>query len=262
MPSTRRFETNGEHLASYLLNYHLSGARPEAWQGVETALSPTRRAAEWVQAIQEMTSLQLARRLIGAGSVLYAELGAEAAERDVKQMIIDTMLVHYSAANDIHERLRPAIKSCQSTVSAGTRRSVTTLAAHEMPYCYLCGTELDFSSGTPSEFTIDHVWPRAYGGGSVEDNLLGACRTCNGIKADTPSWALYPIQSFFAGFRSTEIAERPRTMPLAVRARQAAAFARASNLSLRDAYIRLGRPSRLDVRDADTAADFFNLVPT
>lgn len=257
--STFRFETNGEHFARYLLNHHLSGAQPERWRGVTEALEPTKRATDWVQAIQEMTSLQLARRLIGAGAILYEKFGADAAEREIKQMVIDTMLVHYTSAGEIYERLTPAIRSSRSKISDTTRLEISSFAKRQMPYCYLCGAEMDFVSDGPSKFTIDHVWPRAYGGESIVDNLLGACAQCNGLKSDTPSWALYPIQSYFAGFQSNAIANRPKTMPFAVRAKQASELAVSLNLSLRDAYIQLGRPSDLSIRDTDMAADFFNL---
>lgn len=34
--------------------------------------------------------------------------------------------------------------------------------------------------------TIDHVEPRARGGADDARNRVGACRTCNNLKADTP----------------------------------------------------------------------------
>jgi 5-methylcytosine-specific restriction endonuclease McrA len=40
--------------------------------------------------------------------------------------------------------------------------------------CYWCGCPLN-----DTEFTIDHVIPRAEGGGSTIDNMVPSCRKCN-----------------------------------------------------------------------------------
>ena len=159
-------------------------------------------ADDWIEAFQEMVSLQLARRLISAGDALMSRRhGLPAAEAEIKQVVIDTMVVHYTAAGHIYERLLPAIRSARETVINSDRQSVAAFARREMPYCYLCGTELDFSADDHQAFTLDHVWPSAYGGNSDYENLLGACRSCNEAKASEPSWAMYPIQSFVARLR-------------------------------------------------------------
>jgi 5-methylcytosine-specific restriction endonuclease McrA len=44
--------------------------------------------------------------------------------------------------------------------------------------CYWCGCPLnDKSKGC--RFTIDHIIPRANGGGSTMDNMVPSCRKCN-----------------------------------------------------------------------------------
>jgi hypothetical protein len=128
-----------------------------------------------------------------------------------------------------------------------------------MPYCYLCGTGFDFVGDSHSSFTIDHVWPKAYGGNSDIENLLGACRSCNGVKASEPSWAMYPIQSLNAGFDVQDLGVVPKSMRFAVQARAAKQLARAGRLSLRDAYVGLGRPGLPLVVSSATAVDVFNL---
>ena len=128
-----------------------------------------------------------------------------------------------------------------------------------MPYCYLCGTDVDFSADDHQAFTLDHVWPRAYGGNSDYENLLGACRSCNEAKASEPSWAMYPIQAFVAGFDVQDLDCMPKVMRFAIQARAAKQLAKRKRLSLRDAYIRLGRPSCPVVVSGGTAVDLFNL---
>ena len=252
------YETNGQHLARYLLDHYLDG-RGERWSGLERALLASNRGGDWVEAFQEMVSLQLARRLISAGDTLIGRHGLPAAEAEIKQVIIYTMVVHYSSAGSIYERLLPAIRSSRETVSGSVRRSVEALARREMPYCYLCGAAVDFSADDHQAFTIDHVWPRAYGGDSGFDNLLGACRSCNETKASDPSWAMYPIQSFVAGFEVQDLGNMPKVMRFAVQARAAKQLAKRQGLSLRDAYRKLGRPDLPVVVNGMTTVDLFNL---
>ena len=252
------YETNGQHLARYLLDHHLDGRGPR-WSGLGRALLASDRSDAWVEAFQEMVSLQLARRLISAGKELIGQHGLPAAETPVKQVIIDTMVVHYTSAGDVYERLLPAIRSARQTISGSVGESLRALAMREMPYCYLCGTDVDFDGGGHRAFTLDHVWPRAYGGNSEEENLLGACRSCNEAKSSEPSWAMYPIQSYVAGFEVQDLDDMPKRMRFAVQARAAKQLAHREGRSLRDAYLRLGRPNRPVVLDEATAVDLFNL---
>ena len=252
------YETNGQYLARYLLDQHLDG-RGSRWSGLGSALLASNRGSDWVEAFQEMVSLQLARRLISAGDKLIGRHGLPAAEAEIKQMIIETMVVHYTSAGDVYERLLPAIRSARQTISDSVRRSVTALARRERPYCYLCGTEVDFFADGHRAFTLDHVWPRAYGGNSDEENLLGACRSCNEAKSSEPSWAMYPIQSYVAGFDVEDLEDMPKEMRFAVQARTAKHLAQREGRSLRDACLRLGRPGRPAVLSEATAVDLFNL---
>ena len=254
----RPYETNGQYLARYLLDHHLDG-QGRRWSGLGSALLASNRGGDWVEAFQEMVSLQLTRRLILAGDALVGRHGLPAAETEIKQMIIDTMVVHYTSAGNVYERPLPAIRSARETTSNSVRRSVEALTRREMSYCYLCGTEVDFSADDHQAFTLDHVWPRAYGGNSDFENLLGACRSCNDAKASEPSWAMYPIQSFVAGFEVQDLGDMPKVMRFAVQARAAKQLAKREGLSLRDAYLRLGRPGPPVVVSGVTAVDLFNL---
>lgn len=252
------YETNGQYLVRYLLDHHLDG-RGRPWSGLGSALLASNRSGAWVEAFQEMVSLQLARRLISAGDTLIGRHGLPAAEARIKQVIIDTMVVHYTSAGDVYERLLPAIRSSRQTISRSVGRSLRALAIREMPYCYLCGTAMDFDADDHRAFTLDHVWPRAYGGNSDEENLLGACRACNEAKSSEPSWAMYPVQSYVAGFEVLDLEDMPKRMRFAVQARAAKQLAQREGRSLRDAYLSLGRPNRPVVLDEATAVDLFNL---
>ena len=45
--------------------------------------------------------------------------------------------------------------------------------------CEYCRSPEDFS---PDTFSIEHIYPRALGGTSEEDNLAFSCQGCNGVK--------------------------------------------------------------------------------
>ncbi|WP_419921880.1 HNH endonuclease [Candidatus Poriferisodalis sp.] len=255
----RRYETKGEYFARYLLDHYLGGREPQLWSGVGDALLASARAEDWIDAFREMASLQLCRRLIGAGAVLLTRYGLEASEREMKQMVVDTMVVHYRAAGNVYERLVPAVKSSLATINNSLRKELRAFARREMPRCYLCGVNMDFEEEGHLSFTLDHVWPRAYGGDSSFDNLLGACQSCNNHKSDTPSWAMYPVQALVAGFEieSTEVLQKD--IRFAVQARAATMLARDSDVSLREAFVQLGRPGPPSIRNTSTAVDVFNL---
>ena len=46
-------------------------------------------------------------------------------------------------------------------------------------YCYYCGCEL-----TDKNRTLDHMYPRRWGGVSIPDNLVPCCKNCNRDKMD------------------------------------------------------------------------------
>lgn len=260
MTNVRPFESKGEHLASYL-HHNFLGYGNQSWGDLSRVLLPSNRADEWVEAFQEMAVLQLSRRLIAAGEAIFNQYDQESeaiVEREIKDMIFDAMTIDYSHVNDIFIRLMPAIRSSRTRIKKGLRRRIRRHASSEMMCCYLCGIKLDFTTEEADDsMTIDHVWPRAYGGDSVYDNLLVACRSCNNIKASTPSWAMYYIQSLVVG-HVDKIEEFPKWTRLAIRTREARKTALSKNISLREAFLNLELTNEL-VAGSIGAVDGFNL---
>lgn len=260
------FESEGERLASFLQHNFLGYNNP-CWSKLSLVLLPSNRAYEWVEAFREMLVLQLVRRLISSGSVIlkkYNRDGEElVAETEIKKMIDDTMIVHSSEEVDaIYERLFPAIRARRSKVSSSTRYDVMLFAETEFPYCYLCGADLDLADIDDKRQTsidVDHVWPRSYGGNSVFENLLVVCKKCNEKKSNRPSWAMYPIQSLVERF-DRNLEKIPIEMRFSVQTRRAREIALEENVSLRDAFLKLGRPDTLVVLNERTAIDVFNLA--
>lgn len=261
--STSVYETNGEYFADYLRRTHIDGA--SVARHVPRSLIATGRGREWSDALHEMAVLHLARRLIAA-AVRIASRATEwdyLVEREIKQIILDTMTIDYFIVDELYERLAPAVRSARKDISERVRAQLRGEAHRSLPWCYLCGADLDFDADGPTAFTLDHVWPRAYGGNSDPENLLPACKSCNGRKTDVPSWALYPIQALVAGYQldSMAVADMPKEMRFAVQARAASDHARRSGTSLKEAYLALGRPDVPIVIELSTSVDVFNLLP-
>ena len=253
-----------KHLAAFLIDSYFSD-NPTAWDQVARVLLPTGRADEWKEAMREMTVLHLTHRLIKGGSTIAGGQGGldAVAKNNIKILILNTMSVRPSAVNDIYARLEPAIRSTRQKINSSTRRVIEAEARKAMPYCYLCGTDLDFDSNEDywTAFTIDHVWPRAYGGNSLADNLLPACQSCNVKKGHTPSWSMYPVQALIAGHQldDEKLATLPKEMRFSVQSRAAAHHATANATSLKDAFISLGRPGTPSVVNPQVSVDVFNL---
>ena len=258
----RPYTTAGQEFAAFLRDYHIGAHN---WVDVSRALISTGRGDRWTEAVQEMAVLHLARRLIAAASEIVNSRPEWdlVADSDIKQMIVDTMIVDYFLVNDIHARLVPAVAAARSSISSGMRKQLKAESQRDAPWCYLCGTGLDYvATDSPMFFTLDHVWPLAYGGDSDYDNLLPACQSCNHRKGHAASWSLYPIQALVHGYQLTadDIADLPKETRFAVLTRAAMDAAAALHLSLKEAFVSLGRPDLPAVVDESTSVDVFNLI--
>lgn len=256
------YTTDGEDFVDFLVGRHIGAYE---WQQLATALLSTGRGTDWSEAIREMAVLHLARRLIAGGvSIVAGRTEWDlVVEREIKQMILDTMVVDYFRVAEIYARLELAVAAARSSISAGTRNQLRSQCEREAPWCYLCGTELDFGvRGSVREFTLDHVWPQAFGGNSEPENLLPACRSCNERKGHAASWSLYPVQALVHGYRpsSDDIAAMPKEMRFAVHTRTAMREAKLRDLSLKEAFVRLGRPDLPTVIDESVSIDVYNLA--
>jgi hypothetical protein len=257
------YRTYGEQFADFLLTRHIDSA--SSAHQIPLSLIATGRGAEWAEALNEMAVLHLARRLISAAASIVGRASEwdYLVESEIKQVILDTMTVDYFVVNEIYARLQPAVRAARQSIAPGLKTQLEAAALRMTPWCYLCGTDLDFKLDGPTAFSLDHVWPRAYGGNSDPENLLAACKSCNEKKADVPSWALYPVQALVAGYQldAKHLAELPKELRFAAHAREAAERARHRQVSLKSAFCSLGRPDLPQVTDFSTSVDVFNLSP-
>lgn len=130
--------------------------------------------------------------------------------------------------------------------------------------CYGCGRLFgavyeDSPDGLKA--TTDHIWPRALGGDTIEQNLLPACASCNSAKGNIATWQMAWIQPVVFsdvdeahGLRSLQ-----REVKTALHIRAAMTYAHMNGSTLRDALRVIG-PREPPVRiDPDQGCDFFNL---
>lgn len=66
------------------------------------------------------------------------------------------------------------------------RKRLTTLAEAQNWRCCYCGCRMQRSTGLdePQDATIEHILCRCHGGTDDPDNLVVACRICNGARAN------------------------------------------------------------------------------
>lgn len=71
--------------------------------------------------------------------------------------------------------------------------------------CAYCGNKED-GKGVKIHLTIDHVRPKAFGGGSLRTNLVPACAACNSNKGSNRDWlAWYKTQTFYCDQKAARI---------------------------------------------------------
>src|SRR5262249_31393125 len=105
-----------------------------------------------------------------------------------------------------HRQSIRAVNASLGHVTQKERDKIKQKAIEHHPHCYMCNCRLDFTEKDPiRKFTVEHLWPRCYGGDSIDDNLLPACGSCNSDKkGDFATWGMTNVQSLVLGFSPTE----------------------------------------------------------
>ena len=131
-------------------------------------------------------------------------------------------------------------------------------------HCYLCGRILVFSQeDTNAKFTLDHLWPRDFGGDSIEENLLPACKECNSQhKKNYPTWAMTNVHSLLLGFEPSEnsLKRVPGSSRYAIHHRHVQNIAIEKQISLKEAYVFAGPSEGVRVIEPLEFGHFFNLA--
>lgn len=124
--------------------------------------------------------------------------------------------------------------------------------------CYLCAAGLgqwDLVQ-RDRDIPLDHLWPRAFGGVSYEENLLPICDRCNGLKKDRITWDVYgTVHDYALSHHSASGRDLTR---MALHRRAATKLAEDDGMSLKEAFSRLGPLQNLIEIAPDEPNWFFN----
>ena len=257
----------GEQLCALL---YYSAIDPDFWSRFESKhLIATGRSTEFREFFQESIALNLTRRLILAGE------SAKAYSDPLEPGFLDYIspAINRWGLQTLNQRgrlarlVKESVIASNHGISRTLRTSMIGWSKTKHPMCYMCGVQLNqhLQSENPrfDDITLDHIWPQAYGGDSIEENLLPACRACNSDKKqDYPTWAGCDIHTLIIGDRPSEEALRSvgGRFKFALHNRAVRRLANRDGISLRRSYVRIGcwttEPWLLDEEEI---GDFFNL---
>jgi len=260
-----RPSTSGERLLFLLLTNHKE-ARYLSESLTGSGLRFARRYRDWSNFLVGASLLHLQQRLIKlAHDIREALPGRLDQLRELRARTCDVVQltpIEYGA--DFGELIQEVLTSAEQmhrNIPDAVRKAVTNTLS---PHCYSCGRLFgavfeDAKEGLKA--TADHVWPRALGGDSVEENLLPACESCNSTKGHLATWHMAWIQPIvFADVdENNGPPPVPREVQLALHMRASLAYARANGTTLRDAFITIGPRDRPVKIDQDQGYDFFNM---
>lgn len=124
--------------------------------------------------------------------------------------------------------------------------------------------DLSARDGDPAQFTLEHLWPSSLGGDSEEENLLPACIYCQNKKADGMSWewpnlhnvVLSPLPS------ASALASVGREIKIARHYFEAMQLCDTENMTLKEAFLKLGPMNDLAHVSTDEPVTFFHLKTT
>jgi hypothetical protein len=220
----------------------------------------------WSHYVEEFMSLNLTGRLLSSGRHLKNKhSNSTVFQTEFKSILSDQLPLKKEERERLLRLSIAAVEASLETIPNGTRNAITNWAKGNHPHCYLCGRMLLFKDENESvaQFTIDHVWPRDFGGDSCSENLLPACKDCNNNhKKNYPSWSMTNIQAILLGYEPSEnsLKRIPGSSRFAIQHRLVQNVAVERQLTLKEAYLAVG-PS-VDVRIVDPLefGHFFNLA--
>lgn len=259
------YVTDGEKLC-YFLEQQLLSSTP--WEKLTSGLNYTGRAEELINFFRQVTVVNLTGRLVIGGASLAEQEGGiydPSFEKKFRDFLLNTLEIPFDRLDETYRFTRSAINASQQNFSDSLRHKMRVWAKEKHSWCYLCGVKLNFDNKfdnetPPDAYTCEHIWPRAYGGNSIEDNLLPACSSCNsGRKRHFATWAMPAIQSLILGFNPKRLNEIEGSYKFALHYKIAQKLANQKGLTMKQAFLELGAWTEVSVTHQEDVADFFNL---
>jgi hypothetical protein len=254
--------TDGEKLCNFINNRLLALA---PWESLAFALRPTGRNEDLVAFYREITAVGLTGRLVSAGLSIADSFATDDPlfRKEFTELLREHTSIPQRDLDELFRFAQRAIQAALEPLTKSFRTQMRNYSQRSHPKCYMCGTQLDFESDdTNASYTCEHVWPRAYGGNSIVENLLPACKACNSVKKGSfATWVMPAIQSLILGLSPSEdrLQEISGSFKFAIHYRAAQRVAIRQNLSLKDAFLQLGPWQTVRIRELGDVVDGFNL---
>ncbi|MEI7512942.1 MAG: HNH endonuclease [Candidatus Uhrbacteria bacterium] len=107
-------------------------------------------------------------------------------------------------------------------LSNSDKSRIRTRDQREGNRCYICGIDLEYNNQASNLYpSIDHKWPRMFGGMDRDDNLTSMCPRCNNaLKKDYIDWSDYHFEEIalpsldMRDFRRQARRNRPQELSL------------------------------------------------
>lgn len=254
--------TSGERLCNLLNHRLLSG---EVWNELERLLGATGRSAHLVAFYRQVVAVTLTGRIVSAGTSTNATfpLSDPLFRKSFTEHLRDTVGIPNRLLDEIYRASCRAVKAALEPIPGSVEKRMRAWAISRHQWCYICGSFLDFETPDPIKgYTCEHIWPRAYGGDSIEDNFLPACQSCNSKKKrHFATWAMPAVQSLLLGLAPTDqrLTEIDGSFKFSLHYRAAQDLAIDQRLTMKEAFLKIGPWENVRLLDADDVADFFNL---
>lgn len=254
--------TDGERLCNFI-NHRLLGSVP--WDTLAEALQPTGRHSALVDFYRQITAVGLTGRLVAAGKSLQKTLTLyePTFKREFSILLRDYVGIPTRLQDEAYRVAFRAVEASLEKVKDSTLNQIRTFAMRTHPNCYMCGAVMDFiDENNHVYYTCEHIWPQAYGGNGIVENLLPACYSCNNLKKQHfATWVMPAVQSLVLGLSPAEskLQEIDGSFKFALHYRAAQELAIKQRVTLKDAFLRLGPWQDVRVRDENDIVDVFNL---
>ena len=228
-------------------------------------LSPIERSDEWSEYIEQFIAVALTGQVVAGGRTFRRRHGDSAPfVTEFRSYLNDALIIDRDDVNRLMRIATSAVDESMRGIADGLRRRFRRWAMANHPHCYLCDHSLDFGDqASDRAYTADHIWPQSYGGDSIEENLLPACRVCNDQhKSNFATWAMTSVQSVIFGVDPTaeSLSRVTGTSRFAIHHRRVQQHSINARVSLKDAYRRIGPSEDLRTLNRNEVAHFFNLA--
>lgn len=260
--------TDGEFLRDYIYD-HLMDRK--IGDNLQSKLKFTGRADDLSEFIQEIIVVNMVGRIVVAGSSIADKYHVTDPlfERDLTYYLKNFFDINEDRFAGLYRFAYKAIKASSENISDSVRSRLKQWAMSGHRHCYMCGVQLSFDikQRSPDDekktgFSLEHIWPREYGGNSIEDNLLPSCVSCNSSKKKNfASWAMPSVQSLIRGLDPGDdnLVKIEGSHKFAIHYRYAKNYAHLKNMSLKESFLRVKPWKDMRVINRDDVADFFNL---